>query len=125
MTEMALGVFTLVLFVVHVTAGEKECARPMLAADYDATARWTMYVCWHAISAHLLLGGGALLWAGATDSAVVGPVLVAVISTLRLVYAALFLVLAFVSRIERGWLKLPQWMGFLPLGLIGWWAALS
>ena len=120
MIEVGLGAVTLFLFVVHVTAGEKQCARPMMAAGYDATARWTMYVCWHAISAHLLLGGGALIWAGAFGTPVVGDVLVAVISTLHLVYAALFIAFALRSRIERGWLALGQWMAFLPLGVVGW-----
>jgi len=124
MTEMVLGGFTLLLFAVHVTGGERDVARPMLAADYDATARWTMYVCWHAISAHLLLGGVTLVWAGLTDHAAAG-VLVAAISTLHLVYAALFLLFAARSRLERGWLKLGQWIAFLPLGVVGWWAALS
>ena len=124
MTEIVLGAITILLFGVHVTGGEREVARPMLAADYDATARWTMYVCWHAISAHLLIGGITLVWAGLNEG-VAADVLVAAISTLHLVYAALFLLFAARSRIERGWLKLGQWIAFLPLGVIGWWAVIA
>jgi len=125
MTEIGLGIATLLLFAIHMTAGEKQCARPMLAADYDATARWTMYVCWHAVSAQLLLGGAALIWAGLGAPGTVGPALVGAISTLHLVYAVLFLGLAKLSKIERGWLQLGQWMAFLPLGVVGWWVVLT
>jgi len=124
MIEVLLGSFTLILFLVHVTAGERDCARPLLAASYDATARWTMYVCWHAVSAQLLAGGAALLWAGLAEGGAIGSTLVAVVSTMHLVYAGLFLVLSLRSGIERGWLKLGQWIAFLPLGVGGWWAVL-
>ncbi|MGF1465520.1 MAG: hypothetical protein ACFCGT_05245 [Sandaracinaceae bacterium] len=123
--EILLGALTLALFLIHVTAGERGCARPMLAADYDAVARWTMYACWHAVSAQLLLGGGALLWAGVADAPLVGRVLVAAVSSVHLVYAGLFGALILRSRLERGWLKLGQWMAFLPLGVVGWWSVLS
>ncbi|MEM9190734.1 MAG: hypothetical protein AAGF12_16230 [Myxococcota bacterium] len=117
MTAVILGGLTLLLFVIHVTAGERGVAKPMLAADFSPTARWTMYVCWHAVSAQLFLGGVALIWAGLVPGE--GATLVVrAVSTLALAYAVLFLIIA--TRLERGWLKLGQWMAFLPLGVVGW-----
>ena len=38
---------------VHFFAGGKGCLGPMLAAEFDAVAKRTMHVCWHAVTLDL------------------------------------------------------------------------
>lgn len=120
-----LGLATLAVAVLHLVGGGRAVARPMLAANFDPVARETMYVCWHIVTLHLFAGGFALLGAayvGATDGA---RVVVQVVSTLDLAYAALFVGVALRARVPRGLVQLGQWMLFLPLGVLGWYASVG
>lgn len=139
---LGLGAATLGTAALHVFAGGKSCAQPMLVADFDRVARQTLHVCWHIVTLHLVLGGAALVWAGLSDS----PAAVAVvrtISTAHLLYGVLFLAVAARSAVASpgdrpgapseqpmgramGWARLRpfvdlgQWIIFLPLGALGW-----
>ena len=112
------------LFGIHITAGERQVARPMLASPFDPVARWTMYVCWHAVSLQLLLATVAAAWIGMQPATTVGAAVLMLIGALYLGYAILFVVLGRRSRIEGAWLKLGQWIAFAPAGAVALWAAL-
>lgn len=117
-----LGSFTLALTVVHMVGGGRSVLRPMLGAQFDPVARATMHVVWHAITAQLLMSGALFVAVSLGAWPEAGPRLVAGVSVLHLVYAALFLAVAATSRLPRAWLALGQWMAFLPLGGLGLWA---
>lgn len=116
---LVLGAGSLVLAYIHLTAGEREIARPILDSSVSPVAKRTMYVCWHAVSAHLLGAGVALLAAALWAGPVVAQTLVVATSVLYLTYAALFLIIGWTSGISGAWRRLGQWMAFLPLGLFG------
>ncbi|MEM9456705.1 MAG: hypothetical protein AAGF11_21185 [Myxococcota bacterium] len=118
----ALGSFTLLLAVVHVVGGGRGVLRPMLGARFDPTARATMHVVWHAITAHLVLAGAVMVGVSLGAWPEGGALLVGAVSVLHLVFAGLFLTVAATSSLPRAWLALGQWMAFLPLGLLGLWA---
>ena len=112
------GALTLALFGIHLVAGGRDCLAPMRAASFDAVARETLHVCWHAVTAVLLLGGICLLWAGVTESALAdGAALL--MSVLNLSFAGLFITIGSRSDVDRAWLRLGQWMAFLPIGIAG------
>ena len=122
----ALGALTLWAFFVHVVMGGREIARPMLGADFDLTARRVLWVCWHAISAELLLGGAVLVAAGFVAASETSTALVRAVATVHLIEGLLFLAIIAVSAkaLPKAWLKMPQWMLFLPTGALAWWATL-
>lgn len=122
----SLGLLTFLTFFVHVISGGKEIAKPMLKADFDPTARSVMWVCWHAISAELLLGAAVLLSAGILATSETTTALVRAVATIHLIEAGIFLtIIAIVAkRIPRAWLKMPQWIFFAPSGALAWWATL-
>jgi len=121
---VALGAFTLFIFGVHVVMGGREVATPMLTANFDLTARRVMWVCWHAVSAELLLGGTVLLVAGLVTASETSIALVRAVATIHLAYMALFLAVIAISRkdLKRAWLRMPQWMLFAVTGVGAWWA---
>ncbi len=121
---LSLGAFTLLLSLVHVRGGGRACLEPMLRATFDPVARATMHVVWHGVTAQLTLSGAVMVAVGLGMWSESGPLLVAAIAVLHLVYAALFLTIAAVSGLPRAWLSLGQWMAFLPMGVVGLMAAI-
>ena len=117
-TLIVCGVATLGLVPVHVFGGGRDCLAPMREAQFDAVARETLHVCWHAVTAMLALGGGTLLWAGAVGGAA-GMGAALLVSALHLCFAALFIAIGRASGIDGAWFKLGQWIAVLPLGVAG------
>ena len=121
---VALGIASLGLAAVHVFAGGKQCARPLLAADIERIAKLTLYACWHYVSLHLLVGGLALLWIG-LDPTPLGCGVAAALAVSWLAIAAVFLALIPKAKVRGAWFQLGQWMAFVPMGGLGLWAALG
>lgn len=119
-----LGLVSLFLAFVHIVFGGRECARPLLDATIDPIAKLTLYATWHFVTAHLVLGGLALLWFGVFPTPA-GTAVAAVLATTYLVLAGLFIALAARCTVPGAWHKLGQWMVFLPMGVAGLWAVLS
>lgn len=116
---LVIGICSLALAGLHLIAGGRQVARPMLAASFDVVARDTMHACWHLVSAQLVLAGACLTASGVAPTAATDP-LVRAVATLYLAYAAVFLWIAIASRRRRAVLQLGQWIAFLPLGFAGW-----
>jgi len=115
------GVGTLVTATIHIWGGGKAVLAPMKRAPFDPVANRTMEVCWHVISANLVLSGIALLLiATVWESAAVGHFIAAHFIS----YAVLFIGIAKVSQIPGAWFKLPQWTLFIPLAGLTWWGVL-
>ena len=111
------GILAFITAGVHIVAGGKEVARPLLAAPMDETVKLTMYACWHLVSVSLLLSSFALLvnGFGFLDS----PPMVAFISALWLLYGIVFIVVNYCIASLPSLFRLPQWILLFPVGLLG------
>jgi hypothetical protein len=109
----AAGVATL-WFSVHLFAGGREVARPLLAAsDLAPVARDTQYLCWHFTSLAIACMAGFFAWAaasGETAFAVAGTILAA-----GFVLVGVSLVIG----IQGRHIDLPQGWLFLPVAALG------
>lgn len=65
------AVLSLITFGVHTFVGGKYAARPLLAAPrFDKASRWLNYMCWHMVTAVLLVFTGGFAWAALRPEAV-------------------------------------------------------
>lgn len=106
---------------IHIIAGGKEIARPLLASGLNEAVKLTMYACWHLVSVALVLSALALLAVGA---GMVGPsrLMVAFISVLWLLFGGVFLVVSLGLARPRGLFRFPQWALLFPVGILGLWS---
>jgi len=116
---LSSGVLAAVTAVIHVVAGGKDVARPLLKSSMDDVVKLTLYACWHIVSVSLVLSSLALLASGV--GLVNAPSLVAFISTLWLLFGVVFVVVTLGVARPRGLLRLPQWILLLPVGFLGLW----
>ena len=118
------SVLTLVTRAVHVFAGGSECVDAMYASSFDSYPRETVYACWHLTSLHLALSAVVLLLAGLLPESEAWVTLARAVAAQYVLYALVFLHVARSSGLPQALLKLPQWIVFLPLGLLIGWATL-
>lgn len=111
--------------VVHLFAGGTDVAAPLLASSLADEPRLTLYAVWHLVSVTLVLSAAALYVCALPHHAAVGRYLALFISVLWLSFGMVFLVVAFTQPGEGLFLKMPQWILFLPVGLLGLWGSLS
>ena len=116
---LSSGVLAAVTAVIHVVAGGKDVARPLLQSSMDDVVKLTLYACWHIVSVSLVLSSLALLASGV--GLVNAPSLVAFVSTLWLLFGVVFVVVTLGVARPRGLLRLPQWILLLPVGFLGLW----
>ena len=104
---------------IHVVAGGKDVARPLLASSIAEEVKLTLYACWHLVSAALFISSLALLanGVGLYDS----PETVAFVSSMWLIFGGVFLVVTLGVAKPRGVFRFPQWALLLPVGLLGLW----
>ena len=121
-TLLAIGVVSVLVGGLHLVGGGSAVAGPMLAADFDPVARWTMYVCWHYITVHLVAGGVALVWAARMPLDPARRMLARTISLSFAAFTLLFVGVALQSDLDSPLMQLGQWMLFLPLASAGLWA---
>jgi hypothetical protein len=113
----AAGISAL-LFLAHVNGGGKEVHLPMLESNMSQLLKAYTSVIWHAISAVLAIGTGALLWAAMGR----GDGMAIVIVVQYLAFVGLFLLYG-IKRLKSIWV-MPQWVAFLIISVcagIGLW----
>ena len=113
------GVLAAITAVIHIVAGGKEVAQPLLASSLDQVVKLTMYACWHLVSVALVLSALALLASG--SDLITSPPMVAYISALWLLFGLVFLVVTLGVAKPRGLFRFPQWALLIPVGLLGLW----
>ena len=111
--------------VVHIWAGGRDVAVPLLVSHLAEEPRLTLYAVWHMVSVLLgisavTLGRAALPGCGVSIAAAVR--LIAVIWILS---GLVFLSVAATQPGEGLFLKLPQWMLLIPIGVLAWFGANS
>ena len=119
LTAGAVGLFTTAL---HIFGGQITLIRPLLQSTLASDVKACLLVCWHTVSAYLLLTSGLYLFAGLNPPAEPTQdiaVLLNAISSFYLLFTALFIVIGWTFFGYRTLYKLPQWTLLLPIGVLG------
>lgn len=105
---------------IHALAGGNEVAAPLLASQLSEAPRLTLYAVWH--MATVALGLSALaFFVGAIPRYSAGSrSMVQFASVLWLAFGAVFVLVAATQPGSGLFLKLPQWILLVPVGLLGW-----
>lgn len=114
---LAAGSLAGITAFIHVIAGGKDVARPLLLSSVDEEVRFTLYACWHLVSVALFVSSLALLGHGAGFYH--SPETVAFVSVLWLLFGAVFLVVTLGVAKPGGLFRFPQWVLLVPVGLLG------
>ena len=105
----------------HFAVGSKKFLKPMLKASFDPVPKKVMHCVFHYISAYLILSTIALLGIGFGVIAKEGTtILVRFISINFAVFAVWQIALATTSQIQKGILKLFQWVFFITIAVFAW-----
>jgi hypothetical protein len=115
---MSAGLLALFTAAVHVVAGGRGIASPLLASTLAEVPRITLYGVWHLVSLVLALSGAALLLAARPRALPSARWMVAFIGALWLGFGLVLLAIAALQPGDGWWLKLPQWLLLMPVGAL-------
>lgn len=111
----AFGFFTTAL---HIFGGQITLIRPFLQTDLAKDIKGCLLVCWHMVSAFLLLTSCLYLYAGLNQHPDL-ELLLNALSGFYILFAVLFIVIGWTFFSHRTLYKLPQWLLLLPIGVLG------
>lgn len=111
----AFGFFTTAL---HIFGGQITLIRPFLQTDLAPDIKGCLLVCWHVVSAYLLLTSCLYLYAGLHQPPGF-ELLLNALSGFYVLFAVLFIVIGWTFFSARVFYKLPQWVLLLPIGVMG------
>lgn len=107
--------------VVHIFAGGADTVVPLLTSALTVEAKLTLYAVWHMASSVLVLSAVALFVGSLPRHRYAARYLVLFVSIMWFVFGIIFLSIA-ASQPETAWfIKLPQWILLLPVGILGLW----
>jgi riboflavin transporter FmnP len=114
----AAGIMGLFTSLVHIFAGQLDPVRPFLKSDLPDIPKATLLGCWHMVSAILVLSGFALTYIGwfnlnSLQSMVIG------ISISFIIFSLVFIAVGWYFFKFQAFIKLPQWVLLLPIGILG------
>lgn len=112
------GVIALFTSMVHIFAGQVDPVRPFLRSDLPDVPKATLLGCWHIVSVMLLISGATLTFIGWYNLSSLQN-LVIMLSVSFLIFSAVFIVVGWYFFKEHTFLKLPQWLLLLPIGILG------
>ena len=104
---------------VHIVAGGKEIARPLLGSGLKEEVKLTLYACWHLVSVAFVLSALVLLATGVGFFGTAPHSLAAFISVLWLLFGIVFLAVTLVVARPGGLFRFPQWVLLVPVGVFG------
>ena len=102
----------------HLTIGSTAFLRPMLAAEFDVVSKRTMHCGFHYVSAFFVLSALALLGLGLgllPDSAT--GIIAIFIGANWAAFAVIQIIIILTCRIERGLIRMFQWMLFTSIAV--------
>lgn len=115
---ISAGVLGLFTSAAHIFGGQQTLIRPFLHSDLADDVKGCLLVCWHMISAYLLLSACLYLYAGLNHT----PDLSLLLNTLSgsyILFSVLFIVIGGYFFGHHTLYKLPQWILLLPIGVLG------
>lgn len=112
---LTAGIIAALVTVLHVIAGGKAIARPLLSADkIHPVVKYTHYYCWHLVSISLTLLAAMFIWAAYHETAIE----LAVIGTIQATGFTLWGLLLAPS-VGQQYRDMPQGWLFLPVTMFG------
>jgi hypothetical protein len=115
------ALLTACIAAVHLFAGGTDVATPLLVSSLAEEPRLTLYAVWHLVTVTLVLSAIALYVSALPRHAIAAHYLALFISVLWLCFGVVFLLIASTQPGEGLFFKMPQWILFLPVGLLGLW----
>ncbi|MEZ8801058.1 hypothetical protein AB6D78_07675 [Vibrio splendidus] len=111
------GLLALFTTLVHVFAGQIDPVRPFLKSKLDDIPKATLLACWHIVSVTLFVSSLMLLYVGwyGIDSLYF---LIQLLGFLYILYASVFVAVGLYFFGAKVFVKLPQWILLLPIGLL-------
>ncbi|MDN3617335.1 hypothetical protein ACFFUS_22290 [Vibrio gallaecicus] len=111
------GLLALFTTLVHVFAGQIDPVRPFLKSKLDDIPKATLLACWHLVSVTLFVSSLMLLYVGwyGIDSLYF---LIQSLGFLYILYASVFVAVGLYFFGSKVFVKLPQWILLLPIGLL-------
>ena len=111
------GLLALFTTLVHVFAGQIDPVRPFLKSKLDDIPKATLLACWHLVSVTLFVSSLMLLYVGwyGIDSLYF---LIQSLGFLYILYASVFVAVGLYFFGSKVFVKLPQWIFLLPIGLL-------
>ncbi|MFE9773713.1 hypothetical protein ACFYOV_18995 [Streptomyces sp. NPDC005931] len=114
---LAAGLSSAAVAAIHVVAGGRDVVRPLLAGAVPEEPRRVLHAVWHMVTADLLLAAVALTWLGLRPHPAGGPV-AWLLAAHFVAYAVVFLAVSLTAGWSKPWLRLPQWLLLLPVGVL-------
>ena len=111
------GLLALFTTLVHVFAGQIDPVRPFLKSKLGDIPKATLLACWHLVSVTLFVSSLMLLYVGwyGIDSLYF---LIQLLGFLYILYASVFVAVGLYFFGAKVFVKLPQWILLLPIGLL-------
>lgn len=118
------SLLTAFIAAIHLFAGGADIAAPLLASALADELRLTLYAVWHLVTVTLALSAVALYVSALPHHAAAARYLAIFISSLWLCFGVVFLAVVSTQPGDGLLFKLPQWILFIPVGLLGLWGTL-
>ena len=113
---LGAGVMAIFCAFVHLIAGHYDPVRPFLLTNMKTSVKSTMYACWHMVTIVLFSSGVWLIFSAYKPNMDIG---VMFISVQYILFALLFLWVAWRLHLPNLLFSLPQWILLLPVGVLG------
>jgi hypothetical protein len=113
---VSAGIIALLTTVGHFTVGRKMYLKPLLESDIEDVPKKVLHCVFHYVSTFLLLSTLALFVSGSMQ---IGRILSFFIAVNYSLFAVWQLTLVKQSGIERGLLKMFQWIFFILIAVLG------
>ena len=112
------GGLGLLTSLVHIFAGQIDPIRPFLKSDLPDVPKATLLACWHMVSVTLVLSGAILFYAGWFSLTEMNQVVIGM-SISFIAFSFVFIAVGWHFFRYHVFIKLPQWILLLPIGLMG------
>lgn len=119
---LSAGAIGLLTTAIHIFGGQITLIRPFLQTDLAHDIKGCLLVCWHVISAYLLLTSCLYVYAGFNpqpDQLLGLELFLNALSSFYILFAVLFIVIGWIFFNAQVFYKLPQWVLLLPIGVLG------
>jgi len=100
--------------LLHIFGGGKSTAKPLLESSLDDEAKYTNYYCWHIVTIIIITMAVCFFLAARSERFLELGMLSSVLSIAFGLWSCL---LIYIKKLKP--FGLPQWLIFLPIGLLG------